>query len=110
MTLQNRSIVKHKYGAKAVIKDGARFDSKMEMRYYNKLKLLQSSGEVLFFIRQVPFHLPGNIRYVADFMEFHSDGTVRVVDVKGYDTPMGKMKRKQVEAVYPVTIEIVTTV
>jgi len=46
------------------------------------------------------------VRFVVDFIEFWSDGTVHFIDVKGFDTPLGKMKRKQVEAIYPVTVEV----
>lgn len=105
-----RLYAKHKFGAKPVELDGIRFDSKIEGKYYQKLKIRQSAGDVVFFLRQVPLHLPGNIRYVVDFVEFLADETVRFVDVKGCDTPMSKLKRKQAEAVYPISIEIVTKV
>lgn len=98
---------KHKYNAKKTEIDGIRFDSKKEARYYQELLLRQRAGEIVFFLRQVPFHLPGNVRHVIDFVEFHTDGTVHIVEVKGYDTPQGKMKRKMVEDVYPVKIELV---
>ena len=97
---------KHKFRAKPSDEDGIRFASKKERSYYCGLKLRQKCGEVLFFLRQVPFHLPGNVRFVVDFIEFWSDGTVHFIDVKGFDTPLGKMKRKQVEAIYPVTVEV----
>ena len=45
--------------------------------------------------------------YRVDFQEFHSDGTVRFIDVKGYKTKEFIMKKKMVEAEYPVEIEIV---
>lgn len=67
------------------------------------------SGEVLFFLCQVPFSLPG-MKYIADFQVFLADGTVEFIDVKGRDTPMSKAKRKAVEELYPVTIKIVTKV
>ncbi len=105
-----KQILKHKYNAKQVEHDGYRFDSKIEGRYYEKLKLRQKAGDVIFFLRQVPFHLPGNIKYVVDFVVFSSDGTVSFVDIKGFDTPMSKMKRKQVENLYPVSIDIVSKV
>lgn len=102
--------VRHKYSAKAAEHDGYRFDSRMEGRYYEQLKTRQKAGEVVFFLRQVPFFLPGSVKYVVDFVEFLADETVRFVDVKGFDTPMSKMKRKQVEALYPINIDIVTKV
>ena len=102
-------IVKHKFHAVRTKKDGRSFDSKIESRYYQLLKIRQQAGEVLFFLLQVPFQLPG-MKYVADFMVFLADGTVEVVDVKGKDTPMSKAKRKAVEELYPIEIKIVTKV
>ena len=97
---------KHKFRAKPSDEDGIRFASKKERAYYQGLKLRQKNGEVLFFLRQAPFHLLGNVRFVIDFIEFWSDGTVHFIDVKGFDTPLGKLKRKQAEAFYPITIEV----
>ena len=97
--------VKHKFSAIAVEHDGIRFDSLKEGRYYLDLKLRQQSGEVLFFLRQVPLHLPGGTVMRIDFQEFHTDGTVHFIDVKGYPTESFKIKKREVEAIYPVTIE-----
>ena len=99
------NIHKHKYNAKKTEVDGIRFDSKKEARYYQDLLLRQRAGEIVFVLRQVPFHLPGGVTYRVDFQEFHSDGTVHFVDVKGMKTQMYIAKKKMVEAVYPVTIE-----
>ena len=106
----NRSFIKHKFKAKPTETDGIRFDSKIEARYYQKLKLLQESGKICFFLRQVPIHLPGNVRYVVDFVEFHADGHVIFTDVKGMETPMFKTKKAQVEELYPIKINVVTKV
>lgn len=97
---------RHKYHAKKVEYDGIKFDSKKEGNYYLELKLRQQAGEIIFFLRQVPFHLPGNTTYRVDFQEFHSDGTVHFVDVKGMKTKMFIMKKKQVEDLYPIEIEV----
>lgn len=102
-------ILNHKYHAVSTKRDGKNFDSKMESRYYELLKLRQKAGEVLFFLRQVPFDIPGG-KYVSDFLVFLSDGTAEFIDVKGMDTPMSKLKRKAVEELYPVEIKIVTKV
>ena len=103
-------MIKHKFNAKPTEVDGIRFDSKMESNYFKKLKLRQEAGEVIFFLRQCPLHLPGNVKYVVDFVEFLSDNSVSFIDVKGYDTPMSKLKRKQTEAIYPIKINVVTKV
>ena len=94
----------HKYHAQRTEVDGIKFASKKEARYFGQLRLAQKSGDLLFFLRQVPFHLPGGGRYVCDFMEFWKSGEVRVVDVKGFSTATYKAKRKIVEALYPITI------
>lgn len=96
-----------KYNAKKVVVDGIKFDSKKEAKYYEQLKLRKAAGEVDYFLLQVPFHLPGGVVYKCDFQEFHKDGTVHYVDTKGFETPEFKIKKKQVEALYPVIIEVV---
>jgi hypothetical protein len=101
-------MLRHKYGAVRTELDGRRFDSRAEAHYYLTLKLRQTAGEVVQFLTQVPFVLPGGVRYVVDFLEFHADGSVHWIDVKGRDTQASKNKRKQVEALYaPIKIEIV---
>lgn len=95
----------HKYNAKKVIYDGINFPSKKEGRYYLELKLRVKAGEVLFFLRQTPFHLPGGVTYRVDFQEFHADGTVHFVDVKGVRTRSFIDKKKIVENLYPIEIE-----
>ena len=98
--------MKHKFRAKAVQDDGHHFPSKLEHRHYQKLLLLKKAGEVIFFLRQVPFHLPGGTKYVVDFQVFWSDGRISFIDSKGVETGMFKMKKKMVEALYPVEIEL----
>ena len=98
--------MRHKYGAVRTEVDGIKFGSKKEARYYADLKLRKQAGEVVVFLMQVPFRLPGGVRYVVDFLEFHSDGTVHFIDVKGMKTPMYKAKKKMVEHLYaPIIIE-----
>jgi len=95
---------RHKFNAKRTKVDGVKFSSKREAKHYQDLLLAEQSGDLLFFLRQVPFHLSGGIRYVCDFVEFWRDGEVRFVDIKGFKTPMYLLKKKQVEAAYPITI------
>lgn len=98
---------KHKFNAVKAESDGITFSSKAERAYYHRLNFLKQNGEVLFFLRQVPMHLPGNTKYVVDFQVFYADGTVAFVDVKGMTTPMFTLKKKQVEEIYPIEIEVV---
>ena len=98
---------KHKFNARAVVIDGIHFDSAKEGRYFSELKLRQQAGEVLCFLLQVPIHLPGQTRLVVDFLDFHADGSVHFVDAKGVQTETFKLKRRQVEDLYPFDIEVV---
>ena len=85
--------------------DGILFDSKKEARRYGDLKLMRKAGVVSFFLRQVPFHLPGKTTYRCDFVVFYADGTVAFEDVKGMRTQAYKLKKRQVEELYkPVVI------
>jgi len=95
----------HKFKAQRTELDGIKFASKKEAKYYQDLKLLQQVGEVVFFLRQPRFDLPGGTKYYADFLVFWSNGTASFVDVKGHRTKSYIRAKKQVEALYPVTIE-----
>lgn len=98
---------KNKYKSSKCVVDGIKFHSQKEATYYIGLKLMIKSGTVSYFLRQVPIYLPGNVKYIVDFQVFYSDGLVRYIDVKGVETPMFIMKRKQVEDLYPIEIETV---
>lgn len=95
-----------KYGATPTSVDGIRFDSKREAAYYQKLKARVAAGEVQYFLRQTPLHLPGGTKLVVDFVEFLADGRVRYVDVKGHETQTFRVKKREVEHHYPVRIEL----
>ena len=97
---------KPKYRAIPCIIDGIRFDSIKEGAYYCDLKIRVKCGEVRFFTMQTTFHLPGGVKHRVDFVEYWADGSTHFVEIKGLDLPMGRLKRKQVEAIYPVTIEV----
>ncbi len=109
MTFPTRK-VKHKFGAIRCEADDISFPSKLERSYFNQLKIRQKTGEILFFLRQVGFDLPGGARHFIDFVLFKNDGSVEFVECKGRDLPIGKLKREQVEALYPIEIKIVTKV
>jgi hypothetical protein len=98
----------HKYHACRTIVDGIHFASKREAKYYQELLVAQKAGDVLTFLHQIPFRLPGGIRYSCDFLVFYADGGVDFVDVKGYETPAFKRNKKMVEELYaPITITVV---
>jgi hypothetical protein len=84
--------------------DGITFDSKKEMNWYRHLMQYREANVVKYFLRQVPFHLPGGVVYRCDFMVVYCDGKVEYQDVKGMRTAMYILKKKQVEAIYPIKI------
>jgi hypothetical protein len=96
--------LKHKFNAVRVETDGIKFPSKKEARRYLQLKLLKESGDIIFFLRQTPFHLSGGVKYVCDFLIFWADGNVTIEDVKGMKTSVYVAKKKMVEATYPIEI------
>ena len=96
--------LKHKFNAVQVETDGIKFPSKKEAKRYLQLKQLQALGEIVFFLRQVPFYLSGGVKYVCDFQIFWTDGSVTFEDVKGMKTSIYIAKKKMVEATYPIQI------
>jgi hypothetical protein len=98
---------RRKYGNQPTTVDGIRFDSKREARYYQQLKLEQQCGLVSYFLRQVPLHLPGGTRLVLDFLVVMADGRIRYVDAKGRETQAFRIKRREIQHHYPITVECV---
>lgn len=101
-----RSVGMRKYRNTPTVVDGIRFDSKREAEFYGKLKALRDAGTIRYFLRQVPFHLEGGVIYRADFLVFWSSPFTpeTVYDVKGFRTEVYRLKKKQVEARYGITI------
>lgn len=95
---------KHKFNAVPTVRDGIKFPSAHEANHYSHLQALQKSGEVLFFLRQTPFHLPGNIKYVCDFMVFWTNGDITFEEAKGFKTAMYKTKKAMIYELYPIDI------
>ena len=95
---------RHKFNAKRTEHNGVSYASKKEAGYAAELDLRVKAGEVLFYLTQIPFRLPGRIKSVCDFLEFRSDGTAVFVDTKGYKTREYITKKKMVEELYPITI------
>ncbi len=96
---------KNKYGSRSVTVDGIKFPSQREANRYCELKLLQRDGQVIYFLMQVPFLLDGGVKYLLDFMIFWTSGKVTHEDTKGCKTQVYILKKKQVEARYPIKIK-----
>ena len=100
-------MVWHKFKAKPIVMDGKRWDSTLEYKYMLHLEMLKKSGEVLFYHDHVNIRLTGGTKYEVDFQVFYADGTVKYIDVKGVETDIFKIKKREVEAIYPFEIQIV---
>jgi len=98
-----------KYNNQPTTVDGIRFDSKKEARYYEQLKIRQKLGEVWYWLRQVPIHLPDGTKYVVDFLVFFKDPErlPEYVDVKGKETQVFRLKKRAVEHHYPIRLKLV---
>lgn len=108
---ESKSQIKSKYNNQKTIVDGIKFDSKKEAEYYCQLKLLKQAGEIKDFGMQQKYELlptfkkngatHRSITYIADFVITNNDGTVDVVDVKGIETQVFRIKKKLFEYMYP---------
>jgi|HubBroStandDraft_5_1064220.scaffolds.fasta_scaffold69074_4 hypothetical protein len=97
----------HKFKNKSVIDKGERYASKLEHRYKNYLELLKINGDVIFYLTQVPLRLPGGTKYIVDFLVFYENGSIEFVDTKGVETDTFKIKKREIEAIYPFEIKVV---
>lgn len=86
-------------------RDGHRFPSKLERKLYDQLVLERDHGDVAYFLRQVPIHLPGGGMLRVDFEVHYKDGRKRYIDAKGYEKPEWRATVRIVEALYPIKIE-----
>lgn len=117
-----------KYHNKKTVFDGITFDSESEARYYQKLKAMESEGQISDIKRQVAYQLLPDIyeereiqlktktkvvrkrvqqgtKYIADFVYTDTaTGKTKVVDVKGMRTPEYKLKKKMMRCLLGITI------
>lgn len=99
---------RNKYGNRRVEVDGIRFDSQKEARYYEELMLRYRAGDLKLVLLQVPFILPGPVKYYADFLTIDNDGRFEVIDVKSEATRKNRVyinKKKQMKAVWGIEIK-----
>ena len=100
---------RNKYGNRKVELDGLKFDSQHEAKIYLELKLRVKVGELRCVLRQVPFDLPGGIRYYADFVTITHDMAIEgVYDAKSEITRKNRVyinKKKQIKALYGIDIK-----
>lgn len=96
-----------KYGSRKTTVDGILFDSAREARAWQKLRLMESCGEIEGLQRQVPFVLTVNgvkvCKYIADFV-YTENGMKVVTDAKGVRTREYLLKKKLMKALYGIEI------
>lgn len=98
-----------KYNAIPTHVDGLRFASKREAKRYNELKLMERGGEIIGLEIQPKFPLIVNKQklgsYIGDFRyRDTATGDLIVEDVKGVATPVYRLKKKLIKALYGVEI------
>lgn len=101
-----------KYRNKKTVFDGVLYDSKAEANFAAKLKIREQLGEVKDVERQVvlAYELNGKkiFKYMADFVYFDvAENRKKYIDVKGFKTPVFKLKAKILEAALNIKIECV---
>ena len=98
-----------KYGNRRVEIDGMKFDSQKEADFYfSRLLPAWRLGELKLLARQVPFDLPGGIKYVADFVIVGMNGDVDVIDTKSEATKKNRVyinKKKQMASEWGIEIK-----
>ena len=109
----------NKYHAKKVIIDGITFDSTKEGSFYKQLllkeKAIEEKERVIDIELQPRFdytiEYAANGRtmktkafYKADFKVTYGNGSVQIIDVKGFKTSIYKQKKKIIESLYKIQI------
>ena len=112
LEVTTKSNATSKYHAQPTEHNGIVYHSKKEAAKAAELDLRVKAGEISFYLRQVPFTLPGNITYRADFVTFDKDVLgrwwIEIIECKGVWTPEAKLKMKLFKERYPdLSIEVV---
>lgn len=100
-----------KYKSNKVTINGYTFDSRDEAKYYEHLLTMKARGEIVNFELQPKYTLIPSFKkygkthramtYTPDFMIYHNDGSVELIDVKGFSTQQGEIRRKLFDYKFP---------
>lgn len=109
-----------KYGARKTVVDGITFDSAREARRWGELSALRLAHKIECVSRQHVYeiapsvHIEGEkrkrpaVRYRADFVYLDLSTMKWVVeDVKGFDTPVSRLKRHLVKSVLGIDVRVI---
>lgn len=106
-----RPAKRQKYGNRKTTIDNIEFPSKAEASYYCDLKVRERAGEVSNVKMQTPYALTINGRLICTYrddfsFQDHVENRFRVVDVKGFATPVFKLKLKMMKAIHNIDVEV----
>jgi len=100
-----------KYKAEKIVFDGINFDSKDEAEYYKYLLRLKAESKIINFELQPKYTLISAFKkftksyakmtYTPDYLVYHLDGSLELIDVKGFSTQQGEMRKKLFDFYYP---------
>lgn len=95
----------NKFNAKRTDYDGKWYHSKGEASYAAELDWMKKAGEVMSWERQVKIDLKVNghhiTNYFIDFIATMKDGTLRLIEYKGMESPEWRMKFELLNALLP---------
>jgi len=94
----------NKYHAVSSIYNGSVYQSKKEAAYAQELDLRLRAKDIKKWERQVKISIDINgfhiCNYYVDFLITHNDKSKEMVEIKGFETDVFRIKRKLVEAVF----------
>lgn len=94
----------NKYRAVSSSYNGIQYHSKFEAAYAADLDLRVKAGDIKGWERQRKLSLDVNgyhiANYFIDFVVIHNDGSEELVEVKGFETEVWRLKWKLAEAIY----------
>lgn len=104
-TCNGTKIVRNKFNNVKTIYNGIRYDSKREAEKAMELDMLKNGGEVLEWTPHpryllIPRYLNSEGKivrpcyYIPDFWVKYASGAEAVIDIKGFETPEFKLKKK----------------
>lgn len=103
--------IRNKYNNTKTIYNGHKYDSKREAEKAQELDLMKQAGEVIDWTPHPRYLLIPRYRnkdgkivrpicYIPDFWVKYPDGSEVVIDIKGFQTPEFKLKKKMFDYRY----------
>jgi hypothetical protein len=92
----------NKYNKTPQLYNGNRYDSKKEAEFAKQLDLRKKAKDIKDWERQVKIPLAVNGKHIAnyyiDFKITNKDGSIELVEIKGFETEVWRLKWKLTEA------------